>query len=160
MVNHLEKLQKKRSNIKKKYVRDKRSPKPRDERVSQVMSANKRRETGPEVLLRKELWKQGLRGYRKDWSKVPGRPDVAFVKYKLAIFIHGCYWHRCPRCSYKLPKTNKNFWRKKFEKNRERDSRKVAELKKLDWRVLVVWEHEIKKEPEKIVNKIKQILYT
>ena len=154
----MRKLQKKRNNIEVKYVRDKRSPTPKNENVSRVMSANKRAGTGPEVLLRKSLWANNLRGYRKNWDKAPGCPDIVFVKHKLAIFVHGCYWHRCPNCNYRLPKTNRDFWRQKFAKNKERDDRKVAELKTLAWNFLVVWECEVNKNISNVVKKIQKKL--
>ena len=75
------------SNMPKKYSRDKRSPKPLNESTSKVMSANKAKNTKPELLLRKALWKKGHKGYRLNWKKVPGRPDIAFPGKKLAIFV-------------------------------------------------------------------------
>ena len=66
----------------------------------------------------------GLGGYRLNWKKAPGRPDIAYPGRKLAIFVHGCYWHHCPRCYPNLPKSNPEFWARKFELNRERDARK------------------------------------
>ena len=77
----------------KEYIRDGRSPVPKKEATSKVMSANKGKDTNPELLLRKELWKNNIKGYRLHWKKVPGSPDIAFPKKKLAIFINGCFWH-------------------------------------------------------------------
>lgn len=93
----------------KEYVRDKRSPKPKNENVSRVMSANKAKNSKPEVQLRKYLWNNGLKGYRLHHKKSPGRPDIAYISKKLAIFVNGCYWHRCPKCNYTLPKNNRIF---------------------------------------------------
>lgn len=142
---------------KKKYIRDKRSPKPLNEVVSKVMSANKDSNTKPEITIRKALWKNGIRGYRLHWKKVPGRPDIAFPSRKIAIFINGCYWHRCPNCNPSTPKTNVEFWKNKFKKNKERDNRKIKELEKLNWNVLVIWECEIKKDTSICVEKIKKL---
>jgi DNA mismatch endonuclease, patch repair protein len=143
------------------YSRDKRSPTPKHENVSRVMSANKAKNTTPEVTLRKALWEYGLRGYRINWKKVPGRPDIAFPGKKIAIFVNGCFWHRCPTCAYTLPKHNTEFWKNKFDKNVSRDNLKKEQLINLGWSVMVVWECEIKKQLDIIVDKIaKQISTT
>jgi len=140
------------------YVRDKRSPKPKDETVSRVMSANKAKGSGPEVFLRKALYKENLTGYRLHYKRAPGRPDICFVSKKLAIFVHGCYWHRCPQCNYPIPKTNPAFWNEKFRKNKDRDKRKVRELRLLGWRVLTIWECSLKKRPESVIKQVKKTL--
>ena len=142
----------------KKYSRDKRSPKPLNESTSKVMSANKAKNTKPELLLRKALWKKGHKGYRLNWKKVPGRPDIAFPGRKLAIFVNGCYWHRCPKCDLPLPKTNTQFWKKKFDNNVKRDKKKEDELLSLDWIVLVFWECDIKSDISVSVDKISKVL--
>ena len=136
----------------KKYSRDKRSPKPLNESTSKVMSANKAKNTKPELLLRKALWKKGHKGYRLNWKKVPGRPDIAFPGRKLAIFVNGCYWHRCPKCDLSLPKTNTQFWKEKFDNNAKRDKKKNDELISLGWKVIVIWECEIHSDLNKYVN--------
>lgn len=140
---------------KKKYIRDGRSPIPSKESTSRVMSANKGKNTKPELLLRKAMWSEGLRGYRLHWKKAPGRPDISFPKRKLAIFVNGCYWHRCPYCDLKLPKSNTEFWKMKFERNVQRDKEKVELLKKNGWNVIVIWECKIKKDILDVVNIIK-----
>ena len=100
--------------MKKTYIRDKRSPVPLNANVSRVMSSNKAKNTKPELRLRKALYAGGVRGYRINWKKVPGKPDIAFPGRKISIFINGCYWHRCPYCKLSLPKTNTEFWKEKF----------------------------------------------
>ncbi len=130
----------------KEYIRDKRSPKPKNKNVSKVMSANKSKNTKPEIILRKALWAAGYRGYRCNYKKIPGRPDIAFPKKKIAIFVHGCFWHICPKCKLPLPKSNSDFWRNKFQKNELRDKNKIELLKKDGWKVLVVWECELYKK--------------
>ena len=136
----------------KEYIRDKRSPRPLKESTSKVMSANKAKNTKPELLLSKALWKGGYKGYRLNWKKVPGRPDIAFPGKKLAIFVNGCYWHRCPKCDLPLPKTNTRFWKEKFDKNVKRDKKKNDELLSLGWKVIVIWECEIHSDLNKYVN--------
>ncbi|HMG66125.1 MAG TPA: very short patch repair endonuclease [Chitinophagaceae bacterium] len=142
----------------KVYLRDGRAPIPKSEAISKVMSANKGKDTTPEMIFRKALWKAGIKGYRLNWKKVPGRPDIAFPGKRTAIFINGCFWHRCPYCNYKLPKTNTSFWENKFSKNIDRDKRKIEDLKKLDWQVFVIWECEVKSSLQTIVDKFKTIL--
>jgi DNA mismatch endonuclease (patch repair protein) len=126
--------------VKTDYIRDSRSPTPKHKGISKVMSANKAKNTKPELALRKALWTYGIKGYRINWKKVPGRPDIAFPGRKLAIFVNGCFWHRCPTCNYVLPKHNTEFWKNKFEKNVQRDENKKNQLVNLGWNVLVIWE--------------------
>lgn len=127
------------------YIRDGRAPVPRREAVSHTMSAIKAKNTKPEVLVRKFLSSNVVRGYRLHWRKSPGRPDIAFPRRKIAIFVHGCFWHRCPHCKTPLPKSNRWYWTPKLNANVKRDARKVAELRKDKWKVVVVWECQLKK---------------
>lgn len=140
----------------RKYIRDHRSPKPTSSTVSKVMSANKAKDTKPELALRKALSKNGIRGYRLHPKNVPGRPDICFTKKKLAIFVNGCYWHRCPYCKYPLPKHNTDFWQQKFSTNITRDKTKIAQLKKLGWRTITIWECQIRKALKTSVKKIEK----
>ncbi len=142
----------------KTYVRDKRSPTPKHAGVSKVMSANKAKDTKPELTLRKLLWEQGVRGYRLNWKKVPGRPDIAFPGKKVAVFVHGCFWHRCPICARTLPKHNTDFWKAKFDRNTKRDESKKEQLEALGWKVVTVWECEIKKDAAGVTERITDTL--
>lgn len=128
------------------YTRDKRSPIPKNKNVSKVMSANKYKNSKPELVLRQAIWKAGLKGYRLHNSKIPGRPDISFISKKIAVFVNGCFWHRCPYCNYNLPKHNTLFWQNKFENNIRRDYIKMEQLKKMNWEVLTIWECQIKTE--------------
>mgnify|MGYP002635951584 CR=1 FL=1 len=130
----------------KAYSRDKRSPIPANETVSKYMRSNKAKDTKPEIKLRKALWDAGTRGYRLHWKKAPGKPDIAFPGRKLAIFMNGCYWHRCPHCNLSLPKNNAAFWKTKFARNVERDKEKIQELHVAGWKTLIIWECELKKD--------------
>jgi DNA mismatch endonuclease (patch repair protein) len=143
---------------KKEYLRDGRSPVPLKEATSRVMSANKAKNTKPELALRRNLWKRDLKGYRIHPKHIPGRPDIVYSRKKLAIFVHGCFWHRCPTCNKPLPKSNTEFWSTKFEKNVERDKRKKQLLENEGWKVLTIWECEIKSELSKILDKIEGVL--
>lgn len=142
------------------YLRDRRSPAPKSEAVSRIMSANKGKDTSPEISLRKALWAMGVKGYRKNVKSLPGRPDIAFPSKKVAIFVNGCYWHRCPTCNFPIPKTNSDFWREKFRKNRLRDKRKIKDLQRLGWKTIVVWECSIKRDLNKEAKIIFAVLTT
>lgn len=115
------------------------------ERRSRNMSAIKSKDTKPEVYLRKLLYHQGFR-YRKNYSGVFGHPDIYLPKYKVAIFVHGCYWHRHSGCRYAyMPKSRVEFWQKKFDDNVRRDQLVRETLENHGIRCLVVWECTITK---------------
>lgn len=114
--------------------------------VRKSMQGNKRRDTKPELLVRQRLRTAGLTGYRLDWAKAPGRPDIAFPGRKVAIFVNGCYWHRCPHCSPSVPQKNVEFWEAKFRRNVERDKRALTELEELGWLAITIWECELKRD--------------
>ena len=109
------------------------------------MKGNKRKDTKPEVLMRKRLREAGLTGYRLQW-KVPGRPDIAWPGKHVAIFVNGCFWHRCPHCNPSMPRKNVEYWQEKFKRNVERDERNLAALRDMGWRVHVIWECQLKKD--------------
>lgn len=113
--------------------------------VRKSMQGNKRANTKPELLVRKRLRDAGLTGYRLQW-KVPGRPDVAWPGKKVALFVNGCFWHRCPHCNLSLPKSNVEYWAEKFERNVARDKKNLAMLDELGWKTHVVWECQLKKK--------------
>ena len=109
------------------------------------MQGNKGKDTKPELLVRERLREAGLTGYRLQW-KVPGRPDVAWPGRKVAVFINGCFWHRCPRCNPSTPKKNTEYWDAKFARNVERDQENLAALRDDGWTVHVLWECQLKKK--------------
>ena len=106
---------------------------------SQIMSAIKSKNTKPEVRLRRELWSKGLR-FRLHYGKE--KIDIAFPSRRVAVFVDGCFWHRCPIHSH-MPKSNENYWQAKLEKNIERDKAKNERLNSSGWTILRVWEHEL-----------------
>ena len=115
------------------------------ETVSYVMSRNRSKDTKPEVITRKYLFSRGLR-YRKNDKRYFGQPDMVFPKYNTIVFVHGCFWHRHEGCKhFTMPKVNVDFWEAKFNRNKQRDIRNIEKLKSLGWRVIVVWECELKK---------------
>ena len=113
---------------------------------SEIMSHISSKETKPEILVRKFLFANGFR-FRKNVKELPGKPDIVLPKYKTIIFIHGCFWHRhsCKRGT--LPTSNVEFWKAKIGGNAERDKRNVAELEKLGWNVIIVWQCEMQNLP-------------
>ena len=138
-----------------KYLRDGRAPIPESEITSKVMSANRGKNTAPELQLRKALRDVGLPGYRLHWKGAPGRPDIAYPRFRVAIFVHGDFWHRCPICNLSLPKTHTDFWEKKLQKNVERDAKKTMELELAGWKVFTFWEHEVKADATRCANEVK-----
>ena len=114
--------------------------------VHNVMIANTSKDTKPELRVRRMLREAGYPGYRLHWriddenGRYVCRPDITYPGRKLAIFVHGCFWHRCPSCNLGLPKTNSDYWREKFERNVERDKRKEGALLDLGWNIHTIWE--------------------
>lgn len=115
------------------------------EQRSRCMSAVKGKDTKPEIIVRKYLFSKGLR-YRLHDKKLPGSPDIVLKKYNTVIFIDGCFWHGHYGCQYfKMPKSNEFFWEQKIRRNKARDIANDYVLQTEGWRVIRVWECEIKK---------------
>jgi DNA mismatch endonuclease (patch repair protein) len=123
------------------------------EQRSHCMSHIRGRNTKPEVVIRKRLWAKGLR-YRLH-SDLPGRPDIVFPGKKVAVFVDGCFWHRCPD-HYQAPSNNSNFWKKKISGNVAHDVVVNHKLEEVGWRVLRFWEHEVRSDLERVVSMIVQ----
>jgi DNA mismatch endonuclease, patch repair protein len=121
-----------------------------------MMSRIGPKDTKPELVVRRGLHAAGIR-FRLHRGDLPGRPDIVLPKHQVVIFVHGCFWHRHDGCAnFRLPKTNTKFWCHKIDRNAERDREAIVELKKLGWRVLVVWECETRKLPAtNLIDKIK-----
>jgi len=108
------------------------------------MSKIKGKNTKPEVLVRKYLFSKGFR-FRVNDRRYPGHPDIVLPKYKTCVFVNGCFWHLHEGCKYFVwPKTNIEFWEKKITGNAERDNKNRAELISFGWKVIIVWECELK----------------
>ena len=121
------------------------SPATRSFNMSRIRGKN----TKPEVLLRSLLHRAGLR-FRLHVADMPGKPDIVLPRYKAAVFVNGCYWHRHQGCRYcTTPATNADFWNKKFEGNVSRDANKQKQLQEAGWRVFVIWECELRHDAEK-----------
>lgn len=123
------------------------------------MSRIKGKDTSIEVQVRSWLFSRGFR-FRKNDKRYPGKPDIVLPKYKTVIFINGCFWHRHEGCKYATtPKTNREYWEKKFQRNVENDKQHMKRLEEMGWRVIVLWECELKKcfFEERMNNLKKQI---
>lgn len=114
------------------------------EQRSRCMAAVKGKDTKPEMIVRKYLFSRGLR-YRVQVRKLPGSPDIVLPKYKTVIFVNGCFWHGHEGCRYfRLPKSNVEFWERKISHNKARDISNTAVLNIMGWRVIRVWECDIR----------------
>ena len=116
---------------------------------SRMMSQVRTQGTAPELAIRSTLHAAGFR-FRLHRKNLPGKPDIVLPKYNIVIFVHGCFWHHHEGClKSKLPLTRKEFWVNKIAVNVERDKRNIAELKRLGWRIAIVWECCIKNQKNK-----------
>src|SRR5699024_747722 len=109
-----------------------------------------------ENIVSKELWKRGIR-FRKNVRGLVGIPDIAIKKYKVVIFIDSCFWHLCP-IHGKIPKSNIEFWKKKLQRNRERDDEVTHYYKERNWNIMRIWEHEIKENLDSVVDRIMMMI--
>ena len=117
-------------------------------RRSELMAGIRGRDTQPEIAVRRVAHRMGLR-FRLHRKHLPGRPDLVFPKLRLAVFVHGCFWHHHKGCKFAhIPKTRVRFWTEKFEQNTARDDRNVRALRDLGWRVFTIWECETHKDDD------------
>jgi len=124
------------------------------------MGRVRQRGTAAELLVQQVLRELGI-AFRANAQDLPGSPDIVIPKHKLTLFVHGCFWHRHAGCkATTTPKSNSQFWSDKFEQNRKRDRRKAAQLRRLGYSVLVIWECQTKKAErlERVARRIKQKL--
>lgn len=125
------------------------------------MSHIKSKDTSIELMVRKYLFSLGYR-YRVNYKVLPGKPDIVFTKKKIAIFIHGCYWHGhdCGSRYAHSSKSNQAYWGPKIQKTQQRDQEHIAALEKMGWIVIVLWECQIKSEFEHTILLLKELLDT
>lgn len=109
---------------------------------SRIMSSITGDNLKPEVAVREALCRLGY-VFERNSKRLPGKPDFALIGRRTAVFVHGCFWHCCPK-HCRLPATNTEFWAAKFDANRRRDNRAAKELRQLGWSVITVWEHDVK----------------
>lgn len=120
---------------------DNHSKEVRSMNMSHIRSTN----TKPEEIVRKYLFSKGLR-YRKNVRSLPGKPDIVIRKYKTVIFVNGCFWHKHDCGRFRMPSSNIDYWTNKINMNIERDIKNTALLKSLGWKVLIIWECQLKKK--------------
>jgi DNA mismatch endonuclease (patch repair protein) len=119
-----------------------------------MMKGIRSKDTQPEMIVRKYLHAQGFR-YRLHARNLPGSPDLVLPRYRVAILVHGCFWHRHAGCKYATtPANNAERWKLKFDANIERDARKENLLRAAGWKVLVVWECELRRAPEERLRQL------
>lgn len=122
-----------------------------------IMQAVQSSDTGPELKIRRVLHRLGYR-YRLHRKNLPGTPDLVFPVRKKVVFVHGCFWH-WHGCKYgRLPKSRLDYWQPKLERNRERDREKIRQLESLRWAVHIVWQCEIRRDPEDAFERVTAFL--
>ncbi|MBQ2661180.1 MAG: DNA mismatch endonuclease Vsr [Clostridia bacterium] len=119
---------------------DTKTPAERSENMSRIRSTN----TKPEEIVRKFLFNHGFR-YRKNDKRYPGKPDIVLPKYRTVVFVNGCFWHMHGCSRSRLPRSNQEYWKPKIERNIERDADNKRKLEADGWKVLIIWECELKK---------------
>ena len=125
---------------------------------SRIMRAVPQKNTAPELKLRKALHRMGLR-YRLHVKSLPGSPDIVFPKTSVAVFVHGCFWHRHIGCRLTTtPNSRSDFWQTKFDANIERDRRKEDQLRQLGWRCVVIWQCDIEQHLPRAVRNVRRAL--
>lgn len=114
------------------------------EEVHRNMAAIRSKDTRPELVVRRYLWRQGFR-YRLNDPRLPGHPDIVLRKYRTCVFVNGCFWHGHAGCRhFRMPDTHKEYWEQKIRRNQERDSEEQRQLARMGWHCVTVWECELK----------------
>ena len=128
------------------------------EKRSNIMSHVRGNDNSIEIAVRKSLFNSGYR-FRKNVKNLPGKPDVVLKKYNTAIFINGCFWHHHNNCKYAtIPNTNTEFWINKLERNEKNDRKNIRKLRKMGYHVITIWGCKLKKDPEKEMKRVKNLL--
>ena len=128
------------------------TPEQRHKNMTHIKSTN----TKIEKDITKALWNLGYR-FRKNVKGLPGKPDIAIKKYKIVIFLDSCFWHKCPE-HFKKPKSNLEYWEPKIKRNVERDAEIKRYYQQKNWHILRIWEHEVKKDFDNTLLKIKKFI--
>ena len=121
------------------------------------MQAVKSKDTKLENSVTRKLWSEGIR-FRRNVNDLKGKPDIAIKKYKIVIFLDSCFWHGC-ELHYRAPETNKEYWRRKIERNRARDLKTTNYYRNHNWHILRIWEHELRQDSDKTIKKIIDFIY-
>lgn len=124
---------------------------------SRRMGLIRNKDTGPELIVRRLAWSMGYR-YRLHAKKLPGNPDLVFAGRRKAIFVHGCFWHQHKNCrQYVMPKSSLDFWLPKLKSNMVRDARNYRRLRKAGWKLLVLWECQLKNQG-RVLERVREFL--
>lgn len=134
------------------------APPAKTESTRASMRGNRSSLTKPELFLSQKLEEDGIEGVEPNYSALPGTPDFAFLNKKLVIFVHGCFWHRCPYCNPHFPDSNQDYWTAKFRRNKARDKRVKIRLQALGWRVMIIWECQLRKNPSRVLRRISKAI--
>ena len=137
---------------------DPRNPAPSSLAVRAVMAANRGQGTSPERLLARALRARGAIGYRLNRRVEGVRPDLVFGRAKVAVFVHGCFWHRCTTCALPLPTRNRAFWAAKFRRNQARDRQKRSRLEAAGWSVAEIWTHELQVNGAQVADRLAELI--
>ena len=128
------------------------------EERSRLMARIRSRDTKPEMYVRKAVWRAGFR-YRLHTRSLPGKPDLALARYKVAIFVHGCFWHQHGCAKTSRPSSNREFWDRKLDGNVARDARNQAALQALGWTVLTIWECSLEQGTADVLRILKRLRF-
>ena len=126
------------------------------EKRSAIMAAVRSKDTGPEVTVRRLAFRLGYR-FRLHGAQLPGRPDLVFPSRRRVIFVHGCFWHGHGCVKGRLPKSRLGYWSPKIDANRQRDARNLRDLRVTGWRILVIWQCELR-DPSRLSRKVSRFL--
>lgn len=122
---------------------------------SEVMAKIRKTDSSPEILLRQALRRAKVRF--RTYTKLPGTPDIVLESPRLAVFVHGCFWHGCPH-HYRPPRSNVGYWSSKLERNKARDKAIARKVRAMGWHTTVAWECQLKEDRERVVTRILQML--
>ena len=145
---------KQRMRKKSRYPKLPKAPVSSDAAVRASMKGNRAKGTSAETRLADILLSRGLSGFVANHSDLPGSPDFSFRQERVAVFVNGCYWHRCPYCKPNFPKSNRDYWEAKFHRNIVRDKQNRSDLREMGWKPVVVWECKLAKHPSRITRRI------
>ena len=129
------------------------------EKRSRNMAKIRNKDTSIELTVRKWLFAKGLR-YRVNENKLPGCPDIVLKKYKAIVFVNGCFWHGHTECDIAhVPKSREDYWLPKINRTIQRDKENISKLKSLGWRVYIIWECELKNNPNRTLNSLLNYIF-
>ena len=123
---------------------------------SRIMASVKGKDTGPELYVRRKVWRRGFR-YRLHVRRLPGNPDLTLARYKLAIFVHGCFWHQHGCTRSRRPASNKEYWERKLDGNATRDVKNQRLLQEMGWTVATVWECRLERDTDAVLHLLEEL---